>query len=590
VVTRAAWVLLAAACALAAQVPPRFTLGDTYSHVRRIQGPPDLVERLSSLGIEIWSYEGSTVTFDAAAGAVTGWNDPRGRLRVTLRWTRASRDSVVRLGATREEVARVHGTPWAITASGDGRSSYLAYGRSVVRIAEPVGTVAGWLRRDAALRADLGQDSVALLGMGGPSRAAAGAATRAVIARRLDLSPREPPPLALAVSDVQIADASGDGQLSAREFADLTITVRNAGLEPLPALRGTLMPSPGLHLLAGTSDTFTLGGLAPRATAEIALAVYALAVGRDVVLHLSLTSAAGRSVRFALPLPVAPVPLAGGALARGDSPSSKAALTDLPRALARNPDAIAVVIGVESYRRLPGARYARRDMTLIRRVFAATLGVPDDALHLVTRADDEATGSELRRLLGEQGWLARRATANSDVLVYFAGHGAADPATRTPYLLPWDADAAYLAETGIALSALLDRLATLPARSVTLYLDACFTGMARDNRPLVPGARAVEVSIEHPALVRRNMAVFAASRGTQVALDAPAARHGLFTLHVARGLAGGADANGDRTITVTELGRFVEQEVQSAAAAREREQHPVTIARDSLRPLTRYAR
>ena len=192
----------------------------------------------------------------------------------------------------------------------------------------------------------------------------------------------------------------------------------------------------------------------------------------------------------------------------------------------------------------------------------------------------------MRKLFGESGWLARRVSANTDLLVYFAGHGAPDASRSGPFLLPFDADAAFVGETGYSLGALYDRLARLPARSITVLLDACFTGETRNRQSIVPGTRPTVLSIEHPALVRRNMAVLSAARGVQVAGDLPSARHGLFTYFVARGLRGEADADGDRTISIAELGRFVERGVSGAANRLDREQRPLLIARDSLRVLT----
>ncbi|MEO7967082.1 MAG: hypothetical protein ABIT38_24550, partial [Gemmatimonadaceae bacterium] len=141
-------------------------------------------------------------------------------------------------------------------------------------------------------------------------------------------------------------------------------------------------------------------------------------------------------------------------------------------------------------------------------------------------------------------------------------------------------------ETGFALGTLYDRLARLPARSITIALDACFSGQTRDRRALVAGMRPGILSIEHPALLRRNMAVFAAAREAEAAGDLPDARHGAFTWFLARGLRGEADADRDGAITVAELGRFVERGVGRAASLLDRTQHPLTIARDSSRVLT----
>ena len=52
---------------------------------------------------------------------------------------------------------------------------------------------------------------------------------------------------------------------------------------------------------------------------------------------------------------------------------------------------------------------------------------------------------------------------------------------------------------------------------------------------------------------------------------------------------GEADADGDAAITVAELGRYVEFGVGQTAARQDREQRPLTIARDSLVVLSRLA-
>src|SRR5690242_5814558 len=124
VIARAAMVVLLAGAALAAQVPARFSLGDARERVRQVQGAPDLIERLTSQGVEHWSYDGASVTFDATSGRVVEWNDVRGALRIALRPAHDSRDSALTLGAPLTEVARMFGTPWAITRDVARRQMY----------------------------------------------------------------------------------------------------------------------------------------------------------------------------------------------------------------------------------------------------------------------------------------------------------------------------------------------------------------------------------------------------------------------------------------------------------------------------------
>ena len=589
-IARAAVVVLLAGAVLAAQVPTRFSLGDGRERVRQIQGPPDVVERLASQGVEHWSWDdgGATVTFDGVTGRVVGWNDRRHLLRVALRTGHTTRDSAIALGAGLAEVARLIGTPWAVTRDLARGHMYLAYGQSLVRVDLATQRVSGWIRRDPGLRVSMTDDSLAHAAL----------ATRPP-AHNTDW-PRGRVPggrvaTSLGLAAVHIADASGDGRLAPREFADITFRVHNEGPASTPALPAHVAHSAGLVMIAGAPDTLWLAPLSPGDTADVIVTAYATGAVPSPELALIIWTG-NAPTRLSVRIPTS----AGAASrltaidrrrgARDDSVSAEQdLLTTIPAARARNPDGLAIVIGIEHYQRIADARYATRDAELMRAYTAQALGVPDDASHVAYRGGNDATGTELRRLFGERGWLARRATDNSDILVYFAGHGAADGAQHTPFLLPWDADPNYVGDTGLDLLALFERLSRLPARSITVILDACFSGLGRSGRPLVAGTRAAVVSIEHPALVRHNMAVFLASRDAQVAGDLPEARHGAFTWYIARGLRGDADANHDRVITVAELGRYAETAVARAAAAVDREQQPLVIARDSLRAVVTLA-
>ncbi len=709
VVAQAATAVLLAAMALAAQVPARFTLGDSRERVRQVQGTPEVIERLASLGTEVWSYGTSTIKFDPRTGHVVEYIDGERRLKVTLAPRGASArahpsPAPLPLGASRDEVVRRFGTPWAYTRDAGARHAFLAYGRSIVRLTLDGDRVDGWIVRDSAIRVAAGDLTVGESAMGidrgvSSARIAVAPATlrgrvswrdsdgdgvlapgeRATVTLTLDNDgPGEaravrgalrvespatgirlaasPPPLTLApgasgviqlhltadstqsatevvavasaseangfdlapalrlriparaagapriiVRGVQVDDASRDRRLAPRELADLTIRLANTGSAATPPLRGRLWRGADLFLAAGARDSFALGAIAPGGEATVTVGVYTNTRATDTALRLELADALGRIIaRLPIPLPVTGRPsgvldvaVGRDSLLTGAPPSRALTSTDvdrdLPRAAARRGDAIAVVLGIDRYRALPGARFAERDAALMRRYAVEALGVNDDVEHLYYRTGADVTGGELRKLFGETGWLARRVTANTDLVVYFAGHGAPDAARRAPYLLPFDADPAFVTETGFALGAMYDRLARLPARSITVILDACFSGLTRGGDALVAGGRPTVLSIEHPALIRRQMAVLTASRDAQAAGELPEARHGLLTYWIARGLRGEADANSDDTITISELARFAEVRVQETAARLDRDQRPLLVARDSIMVVSRLA-
>jgi hypothetical protein len=398
---------------------------------------------------------------------------------------------------------------------------------------------------------------------------------------------------------VRVEDQSGDGRIAPRELADVTVRVWNAGPGVARDVVATLAPGDDTFLVEDSARRLTLGTIAPAEHRDLSFALYTNSRARDARVVVTLTESTGRfgatlTVPFALDRPIAQtldVPLPEPT--RADSaPATPASLLDeverdIPRAAESHPDAIAVVIGVERYATLPPARFAARDAQLFRRYATSVFGVPEDRNHLYVRTDADATGNEFRKLFGDEGWLARRVQPTTDLYVYFSGHGAPDVKTRAPYLLPTDADASYARETGFALNGLYQQLAKLDARSITVFLDACFTGATRSSGTLFGGARSIVISVEQPALLRDNFAVIAASGGDQIASDYPAKRHGLFTYFAMLGLRGAADADADGTITVGELERYLGTRIPGAAVSLDREQKPVVIARNKDRAIVR---
>lgn len=184
VVARAAIALLVAAVALAAQPPQRWTLGDSRERVRQVQGAPELIERLTSLGKEVWSYRTSSVTFDPRTGHVVEYTDAERVLKVTLRPTSASgapTRAPLTLGASRDAVLRRFGTPWAYTRDGSRRRAFLAYGRSIVQLSLDDDAVSGWIVRDSAIvvaATDRAEGEAAMRGGGNAPSARQAAAPR----------------------------------------------------------------------------------------------------------------------------------------------------------------------------------------------------------------------------------------------------------------------------------------------------------------------------------------------------------------------------------------------------------------------------
>jgi len=265
-------------------------------------------------------------------------------------------------------------------------------------------------------------------------------------------------------------------------------------------------------------------------------------------------------------------------------PDQMLADVDLPpRTSMDNPDALAVVIGVESYQYVPDATFAYNDAEVFREYLAETLGMKRQRIKLATNST--ATQAEFSKLLGPNGWLARNIVpSRSDVVVYFSGHGIASPDAKSSGLLPFDVDPNY--SIGLPLEQLYADLSGMGARSVTVFLDACFTGQTRDEAMLIADARPIVVR-PSAEVIPGNITVVSAASGSQISGALKDKEHGLFTYYLLKGIGGDADIDRDRSVTIGEINSFVSGKVKEQAASDGREQTP-ELQGDADRVLVRF--
>jgi uncharacterized caspase-like protein len=199
------------------------------------------------------------------------------------------------------------------------------------------------------------------------------------------------------------------------------------------------------------------------------------------------------------------------------------------------------------------------------------MGYRKENIKIVT--DRKATQAEIEKLLGVDGWLSRNLLKNkSDVIVYFSGHGIANSNSSSASLLPYDVDPNY--SSGLNLRNLYKNLASLEAKSVTLFLDACFTGQSRDEKLLIDKARPVIVR-ESDLQADERITVVSASSGSQISSAMQDSNHGIFTYYLLKGLRGEADQNKDKKIFLGELADYVSKQVKATAAKIGRVQTPI---------------
>ena len=94
----------------------------------------------------------------------------------------------------------------------------------------------------------------------------------------------------------------------------------------------------------------------------------------------------------------------------------------------------------------------------------------------------------------------------------------------------------------------------MPSQSITIFLDACFSGSTRSNGMLA-SARGVAIKAK-ASVPQGKMVVFSAAQGDETAYPYKEKEHGLFTYYLLKKL---QESKGN--CTLGELGRYIEENV-----------------------------
>jgi hypothetical protein len=248
---------------------------------------------------------------------------------------------------------------------------------------------------------------------------------------------------------------------------------------------------------------------------------------------------------------------------------------NIPKTNIKNPNAVAVIIGISKYQNkdIPSVDYARSDASSIKQYLIDMFGY--DEKRIIEIYDIEASLSAFKRIFEEQ--LPNYVTDNSDVFVYYSGHGVPDVESKEAYFVPYDCNPSYAKSTGYKLNEFYQRLSNLYAKSVSVVLDACFSGSS-DNGMLLKGVSPISINVKNPIANIPNGTIFTSSSNEQVSVWYPEKKHGLFTYYFLKGLKGEADTNGDKEISVEEMENYLLKNIPiQARFLRNREQTPQVL-------------
>ena len=222
-----------------------------------------------------------------------------------------------------------------------------------------------------------------------------------------------------------------------------------------------------------------------------------------------------------------------------------------------NNNAIALIIGVSDYKRTSAkAAYADKDARTFYDYALLKLGISANNIKELVNND----AGRIDVSLAVKDWITRSTVkGETDIYIFFAGHGLASQSGESMYLLPFDGEPRLLQDSAILRDELFSDIAKANPRSVTVFLDTCYSGSTRDSEMLI-AARPILLKAKESA-VPEGFTVFTAAAGDETAKSLEEAKHGMFSYFLMKGMEGDADTNGDKQITAGELHAYVKSNV-----------------------------
>lgn len=244
---------------------------------------------------------------------------------------------------------------------------------------------------------------------------------------------------------------------------------------------------------------------------------------------------------------------------------------NIPMTDISNDKTFAVIIANENYRREVPVQYAINDGRTFKEYCNQTFGLPENHIHIV----EDATLNDIRH---EVQWITNIMTTQkgqANIIFYYAGHGIPDESSRKSYLLPTDGYGSD-PQTAYPIDELYSTLGAIPAKSITYFIDACFSGSKREAGMLA-SARAVSIKARAGEL-SGNAVAFSAAQEDQTAYPYKEKEHGLFTYFLLKKL---QESGGN--VSLYELGEYIKDNVaQTSVITNSKIQTPSVTANEKL--------
>lgn len=367
------------------------------------------------------------------------------------------------------------------------------------------------------------------------------------------LDPNSPtaggPPAAPAATALtfktSVLDENGNALLESGERVKVRVDLTNSSQVPVTGIVVTLGGTPAL-VSAFPSPTLSVDTLQPgeTRTVEFAAMLPPTLGSQQAEVTVAVQAASGSGMPAAQTLAAT---VRSGTM-RFESVDQIPANSGLER-----PHTYVLSVGVSTYRdpKITARKYAALDAELVAAYFQTLGGVPVANIRLLQ--DWKALRSDMEDFL--LGWLPKRLTSESVVIVYFSGNTAISP-NGDLYLIPYDGAPSSTARL-YSFKDLEAAMVRLKTKQTLFIFDGGMlsvgpTGKVKRRGPAWGSGKSPVLHL-------------IGTTGLRDGLEPVKLRHGLFTYYLLRGLQGDADANADANVTLGELTKFIQRTVPVTA-------------------------
>lgn len=239
---------------------------------------------------------------------------------------------------------------------------------------------------------------------------------------------------------------------------------------------------------------------------------------------------------------------------------------NLPETNEQHENTLALVIGNENYASVAPVQFALNDASMFAEYCRKVLGVPEKQ---VIYLPDATYGSLVGAVADVKNIAETFPEGELNLIFYYAGHGIPNEQTKDAYLMPVDADPQ---KTNICYPTgkLISDLASTGARSIVVFLDACFSGAQRGEGVLAEN-RGVVIKPKEVS-PKGQMVMFSSAMGDETAWPYKEKGHGLFTYFLLKKLQQSAGET-----TLDELSDYLVMQVRRQSALNLKKQTPTVV-------------